>query len=51
MKNRMKKESKKTVLNLVHCDNAICVSIGNNDNRYYAKNISSRKLEKKVYNV
>lgn len=45
------KKVKIETINLVHCDNAICVSIGNNDNRYYAKNISSRKLEKKVYNV
>lgn len=51
MKNRMKKESKKTVLNIIHCDNAVCVSVGNNDDRYYAKNLKSRQLVKEVYNV
>ena len=31
-------------VNIVRCDGAVCVSTGNNDNKYYASN-NSRKLK------
>lgn len=37
------------VLKVVECEGAMCVSIDDNSNRYYAKGVSSRVLKFKKY--
>lgn len=37
------------VINLVECEGAICVSVGNHKERYYADNIDSRQVKFKKY--
>ena len=32
-------------VNIVKCEGAICVSVNNNDRRYYAQGVSSRVLD------
>jgi hypothetical protein len=34
-------------VNIVKCEGAICVSVNNNDRRYYAQGVSSRMLDVK----
>lgn len=50
MKRRVVEEVIKNV-NIVKCDGAICVSVNNNDRRYYAQGVSSRMLDVKRYKV
>jgi hypothetical protein len=38
-------------VNIVKCEGAICVSVNNNDRRYYAQGVSSRMLDVKRYKV
>ena len=38
-------------VNIVKCGGAICVSVNNNDRRYYAQGVSSRMLDVKRYKV
>ena len=38
-------------VNIVKCEGAICVSVNNNDMRYYAQGVSSRMLDVKRYKV
>lgn len=45
------KTIKKDTLNIVECEGAICVSVNNNDRRYYAQGVSSRMLDVKRYKV
>ncbi len=45
------KKTKNRTINIVECDGAVCVSVGNKDNRYYAQWVSSRILNIKRYKV
>lgn len=47
----MKTVKKKETINLINCDGAVCVSVNQNDNRYYAQGVSSRVLDVKRYKV
>lgn len=49
----MKKVIKEVIknINLVKCEGSICVSVNNNDRRYYAQEVSSRMLDVKRYKV
>ena len=38
-------------VNIVQCEGAICVSVNNNDRRYYAQGVSSRMLDIKRHKV
>lgn len=38
-------------VNIIKCEGAICVSVNNNDRRYYAQGVSSRMLDVKRYKV
>lgn len=38
-------------VNIVKCEGATCVSVNNNDRRYYAQGVSSRMLDVKRYKV
>jgi hypothetical protein len=38
-------------VNIVKCEGAICVSVNNNDRRYYAQGVSSRMLDVERYKV
>lgn len=48
MKKVIKREE---TLNIVKCEDAICVSVNSNDRRYYAQGVSSRMLDVKRYKV
>lgn len=45
------KKIKIETINVVQCDGAVCVSVNNNDRRYYAQGVSSRMLDVKRYKV
>ena len=54
LKNRYMKRVIEEVIknvNIVKCEGAICVSVNNNDRRYYAQGVSSRMLDVKRYKV
>lgn len=43
------KKVKNETINIVECDGAVCVSMNDNDNRYYAKGVSGKALDIKRY--
>lgn len=45
------KKVKNETINIVQCDGAVCVSMNHNDDRYYAKGVSSRVLDVKRHKV
>jgi hypothetical protein len=45
----IKKLVKKDTINIVECDGAVCVSVNENFDRYYAQGVSSKKLNIKKY--
>lgn len=45
------KKVKNETINIVQCEGAICVSLNNNDDRYYAQGVSSRMLDVKRHKV
>lgn len=44
-----KEQVKKDTINIVECEGGMCVSINDNDNRYYAKGVSGKALDIKRY--
>lgn len=45
------KKVKNETINIVECEGAVCVSVNNNDRRYYAQGVSSKKLDVVRYKV